>query len=205
MMWCVPFAVLALATSSSAVKHIYDFAIPHSNHTVDVKMIHAFNGTNPSSFYFKSDQDLPANSSVVIDSYAFLIEHPRSGRRVLFDLGLRKDFENLSPGALKAFGNPDGTLPLTVDKDVPTQLIEGGVPLESIDTIIWRYGPCTMSSFECSLLPISHSHFDHIGAIDKIPSTTQVVVGPGTLANSLPGYPVDPDSIHLASDFTSVA
>ncbi len=66
---------------------------------------------------------------------AFLIEHP-SGKRVLFDLGVRRDWENLSPriqGLIKK-----GGWHVTVEKGVAEILIENAVPLESIDAIIWR-------------------------------------------------------------------
>jgi L-ascorbate metabolism protein UlaG (beta-lactamase superfamily) len=51
----------------------------------------------------------------------------------------------------------------------------------------------------------SHSHFDHIGDVSKLPNSTQVFVGPGTLADALPGYPADNSSWNLESDFVYVS
>lgn len=48
-------------------------------------------------------------------------------------------------------------------KTVSEQLMKGGVELDSVNAVIW-----------------SHTHFDHIGDISIFPSTTELVVGPGT-------------------------
>jgi hypothetical protein len=40
--------------------------------------------------------------------------------------------------------------------------------------------------------------------MSKLPNSTRLLVGPGTLANALPGYPADPNSLNLASDFVYV-
>jgi L-ascorbate metabolism protein UlaG (beta-lactamase superfamily) len=48
---------------------------------------------------------------------------------------------------------------------------------------------------------LSHSHFDHVGDVSKLPPSTRLFVGPGTLKNALPGYPADNNSWNLASDF----
>lgn len=69
-----------------------------------------------------------------------------------------------------------------VTKDIPDQLIEHGVPLSDINAIIW-----------------SHSHIDHVGDPSVFPSSTSLVIGPGT---PRPGYPKDPTSTLLESAFT---
>lgn len=77
---------------------------------------------------------------------AFLIEHP-SGKRVMFDLGVRKDWKTMAPSVhevLKRIG-----CELTVKKDVAEILQEHGVELDSVDAIIWRcvgLGPGGFSS-----------------------------------------------------------
>jgi metal-dependent hydrolase (beta-lactamase superfamily II) len=73
-------------------------------------------------------------------SYATLIEHP-SGRKVLFDLGIRKDTENLAPGVLgiaKQFG-----WTMQNGKNVSEVLSENGISPKEIESVIW-----------------SHHHFD---------------------------------------------
>lgn len=50
----------------------------------------------------------------------------------------------------------------------------------------------------------SHWHWDHVGDASKFPPSADIVVGPGFKANFLPGYPNNPDSPMLASDFEYV-
>ena len=56
----------------------------------------------------------------------------------MFDLGARKDMENYAP-ALKEQALSHPLANLSVDRDIMEQLTEGGVTLESIDTVIWRW------------------------------------------------------------------
>ena len=69
-------------------------------------------------------------------AYSFLIEHPPSGRKILWDLGVRKDWENFAPRIQKRIR--DGGWQVTVEKGVAELLEEGGVKPEDIDSIIWR-------------------------------------------------------------------
>lgn len=66
--------------------------------------------------------------------YAFLLVHP-SGKRVLFDLGMRKGEEGLAPAVREILqrGHDVGFRGLVVEK-----LKEGGVSPADIDTVIWR-------------------------------------------------------------------
>ena len=79
-------------------------------------------------------------------SFSFLIEHPTSSRKLLFDLGMRKDWENLAPviwSQIKTIGSK-----ITVSKGVADILIDGGVKPEAIEAIIWR-----QVCVNCSSLP----------------------------------------------------
>ncbi|KAL4733521.1 hypothetical protein BDV11DRAFT_199856 [Aspergillus similis] len=62
---------------------------------------------------------------------------------------------------------------IDVSKDVADQLREEGVPLESIDAIVW-----------------SHHHFDHVGDPSVFPPSTALIVGPGFKSDktTFPGY-----------------
>lgn len=51
----------------------------------------------------------------------------------------------------------------------------------------------------------SHWHFDHIGDMSKFPPSVNIVVGPGFKENLLPGYPSNPESALLESDYTCVS
>lgn len=72
-------------------------------------------------------------------AYSFLVEHP-SGKRILFDLGVRKDWQNLAPRIVEHIRN--GRWKVDVKKNVADILHENGVPPESIDAIVWRYSTC---------------------------------------------------------------
>merc|ERR1711939_336883 len=110
-----------------------------------------------------------------INVAAFLIEHPASGKKVMFDLGVRKDYWNLPASMQKRLGF---VVPaLRVDKDVTEILQEKGLELDEISSVIW-----------------SHYHWDHTGSTEVFPKTTELVVGPGFKAKMLPGYPHNVDS-----------
>ncbi|KAK7022881.1 hypothetical protein VNI00_016868 [Paramarasmius palmivorus] len=153
-------------------------SIPPSSSTVSVRMI---NGSGPDasvpSVLFV-EPVLPGRESLPAPAYSFLIEH--DGQRILFDLGTRKDQENLSP-AYRAMLSTIGGFNITVEKDVVEQLEDGGIDAKDIDTVIW-----------------SHTHLDHIGDMSKFPPSTTLVIGPGSTRAS---YPTVPDALLLDSDF----
>lgn len=70
-----------------------------------------------------------------IPSWSFLIEHS-SGRKVLFDLGVRKDWENMAP--LIARMIKKNKWGVEVEKNVIEVLEEGGVKRGDIEAIVWR-------------------------------------------------------------------
>ncbi|KAI1627144.1 beta-lactamase-like protein [Exophiala viscosa] len=114
---------------------------------------------------------------------AYLIEHESSGKKVMFDLGVRKDWWNLSPVIHKRLGS---TIPgLRVDTDVPEILKNNGISLDSISSVIW-----------------SHYHWDHVGDMSLFPHSTEIVVGAGFKDSTVgPGYPEKEDSPLRSSDF----
>ncbi|EXJ72049.1 uncharacterized protein A1O5_04552 [Cladophialophora psammophila CBS 110553] len=126
----------------------------------------------------------PGHELLNLTCVAFLIEHTPSGRRVMFDLGVRKDFWNYAAVLQKRIGS---VIPsLRVDRDVPEILAEKGIALDSISSVIW-----------------SHYHWDHIGDMSLFPPSTELVVGPGFKAAPLllPGFPEKLDSPVRTSDF----
>ncbi|KAJ6137346.1 hypothetical protein N7471_003832 [Penicillium samsonianum] len=119
---------------------------------------------------------------------AFLIENERTGKRVMFDLGTRTDYWNLAPAVQRIFGLNSVMTGVKVDKDVAQILVEGGVSLDTIgNSCIWTY-----------------YHYEHCGDMSPFPPSTSITVGAGfTKAGFLPGYPENPTSPVLASDFES--
>ncbi|ROV97805.1 hypothetical protein VPNG_08654 [Cytospora leucostoma] len=117
--------------------------------------------------------------------YTFLVS--RGNRHVLFDLGVRTDWEALPPKVVQLV---KATTEVTgCDRDIASVLDDeaenGGLRIRSsdIEAIVW-----------------SHTHFDHTGDPSRFPPTTELVVGPGVKSAFWPGYPTDPDGSVLDSD-----
>ncbi|KAH8586260.1 beta-lactamase-like protein [Bisporella sp. PMI_857] len=122
-----------------------------------------------------------------VPDLAFLIEHEVSGQKVMFDLGIRKDYWNLPAVVLSRLGGGNSIPSLRVEKDVPEVLMENGIELGQISAVVW-----------------SHYHWDHIGDVSLFPPSTSLVVGPGFTASPtlMPGYPNNPISPVPADCFT---
>lgn len=112
-----------------------DITLPTSSSTVSVKVL---NITSPKSnipaAVFLSPIN-PGFDRLTAPTHAFLIEHS-SGRKILFDLGPRKDFTKLAPAVQGLLAHAE--FDMSVDLDIAEQLKAGGVFLEEIDTVIWR-------------------------------------------------------------------
>lgn len=134
----------------------------------------------PTNLFF--EPPIRGYDELSVPSYSFLIEHS-SGRKLLFDLGIRKDWENLSP-ATAGLIDKIGPAKLEVKKGVREQLEEHGVHGSSIEGIIW-----------------SHWHFDHTGDPSTFDAHTTLIVGPGFKEAFVPGYPANQDSVILESDY----
>ncbi|KAJ7578447.1 hypothetical protein C8J56DRAFT_1030833 [Mycena floridula] len=111
-----------------------DLGIPKSSATVDVKMFDVLTHS-PNTFLPAVDvifPVIPGRENLDGNMYAFLIEHSKTGIRAMFDLGLRKDFNNSSPfwTATGAFDS------VTIERDIVTQLHNGNISLES-DMTLW--------------------------------------------------------------------
>lgn len=153
--------------------------IPESQSTVDVYIIDttSFMSGFPASTFVKPL--VPGFDTINVGSYAFLIKHngskPSKYDTVLFDLGVRKDWENLPEtfvAAIKGSG-----CNINVETDVASILRDNGQDLNSVGGIIW-----------------SHWHFDHAGDPQTFPSSTDLIVGPGFKQGVMPGWPTAKDS-----------
>jgi hypothetical protein len=78
---------------------------------------------------------VPGYETFSLPSYAFLIENSE-GRKILFDLALRKDWENLTPEALHEIKS-DG-IKIKIEQDVLDILRQGGVNGEDIEAVVFR-------------------------------------------------------------------
>ncbi|KAJ7281437.1 beta-lactamase-like protein [Mycena rebaudengoi] len=138
-----------------------DFGIPSSLATVQIRVFNV------------------ANLTIVNAAHTLVLPHTASKRRLMFDLGMRNDTENFAPSVSAFFSS--GTIRVDPFKDITGLLEDGGIPLSSIETVIW-----------------SHSHFDHIGDMSKFPPTTNLLIGPGT---NTALFPDSPDGALQTSDF----
>ncbi|KAJ7180772.1 beta-lactamase-like protein [Mycena filopes] len=154
-----------------------DFGIPVSSATVQVRAINTVNVTFVNNLGASIIEPvLPGHETVAYPDYAFLIDHKNS--RFMFDLGLRSDPMNLAPSVSGVFAA--GILKLDSAKNLTTFLQSGGIPVASINEVIW-----------------SHAHFDHVGDMSKFPNTTNLVVGAETDTAT---YPQSASATLLASD-----
>ncbi|KAJ7512048.1 hypothetical protein B0H11DRAFT_2213849 [Mycena galericulata] len=156
--------------------------IPTSSSTVTVKVFDIMEDPGkvigPAAFLYTPI--LPGHETLRAPDFAFLVENVATKKRVMFDLGPRKDVENAAPQVAELA--KAGNMALPVSRDIIEQLTDGGVALDSIDAVVW-----------------SHVHFDHTGDMSKFPTSTDLVFGRETVLES---YVTNLKSTLLESDFT---
>ncbi|KAJ5638499.1 hypothetical protein N7528_000889 [Penicillium herquei] len=150
-----------------------DFIIPPGE-VITVKLINTVN-FGPAQLHRFMGPPVPGMETHPSNpSFSFLLEHS-SGRKLVFDLGIRKDYQNYAPKIAQYI--PTTKYNIEVTKNVIDVLEENGIPGEQIEAVIW-----------------SHWHWDHIGDPSTFPPTTDLIVGPGFKEAMLPAAPTDPDS-----------
>lgn len=136
----------------------------------------------PTEYFY--NPPIPSFGRVRSGCWSLLIEHP-SGRKLLYDLGMRKDWEKLPPGCgLKEYMSQGTLQSLSAEKNVSEILSEGGMELEGIEGVVW-----------------SHFHWDHTGDVSTFPKNVKLIMGEGAKEAFMPGWPTDPDAMTLDSDF----
>ena len=155
--------------------------LPQSNSTVELSLINTTTDlVCPAKVFVDPVQK--GHEYLNMPTFAFLVENKNLGKRVMFDLGCRKDWWNLSPAAYASIKH--GIPGIIIPKNVNDILHEGGVDDRKIDAVVW-----------------SHWHFDHIGDLSLFPQSTDLYVGPGFSENFMPGYPTNKDCEILDADF----
>lgn len=158
-----------------------DLKIPQSTTTVSVRIIDTTTKIDGIPLEPFVSPQIKGFTQLECCAFSFLIEHA-SGRKLLFDLGVRKDWENMAPRVVKRI--KDGGWTVSVDKGVRQILEEHGVNAGEIEGIVW-----------------SHWHWDHTGDVSSFEKSTALIVGPGFKKNFTPGYPTSKDAPILEADY----
>ncbi|KAM7213781.1 Beta-lactamase-like protein [Rhypophila decipiens] len=186
-----------------------DIHIPSSPQTVSVSIINTtstIHGAKTCDFF---GPPIKGHKWLAAPVFCFLIQHnehelstgrpiPGKTRRLVFDLGIRKDWWNSAPSlvnALRSIRDPPWTLETKESvRDIlatggrisgdHVQAVSAHIDIDTIEAIIW-----------------SHHHFDHTGDPSLFPLSTALIVGPGVTDSLLPGYPDGPESSLLKSDY----
>jgi hypothetical protein len=116
----------------------HELGIPASSSTVTVKAFDLIDDPGaiklPASAFFQPV--IPGHENLRCPDFAFLIESQSTKKRVMFDLGSRKDLENAAPCIAEQYKS--GAIVFPVNRDIVEQLRDAGVALESISAVIWR-------------------------------------------------------------------
>ncbi|KAJ5385600.1 hypothetical protein N7517_003511 [Penicillium concentricum] len=106
-------------------------SLPQSDHIVRVKLIDTTTYLTGIAKVFV-EPVVAGHETFNFNDLAFLIENERTGKKVMFDLGTRKDYWNLAPAVQRVLGLDSAMTGMKVDKDVAQILVEGGVSLDTI-------------------------------------------------------------------------
>lgn len=110
--------------------------LPAGSATVKVRPINTTTDMQLESIGF-FEPVIPGLETFSLTTLAFLLDHPNSGKKVLFDAGSRKDFWNFPPVVYGLILN--AAVGLKVEKNVSEILEEKGIDLRQINSVIWRY------------------------------------------------------------------
>ncbi|KAI4092054.1 MAG: hypothetical protein LQ344_003709 [Seirophora lacunosa] len=155
--------------------------IPESTSTVGIQIINSTSRIKGIPVKTFMEPGITGHDIMDCPAFSFLIDHP-NGTKLLFDLGVRKDWENVSARISKII--KEGGWSVSVEKGVADILQDGGIDPTSITAIIW-----------------SHFHWDHAGDPSTFPHSTDLIVGPGFKEAVAPGYPANQDAPILESDY----
>jgi hypothetical protein len=109
--------------------------IPPGQTTISVKLINPVNAGPAILNRFMVPPVPGLDTFKSFPSFSFLLEHS-SGRKLVWDLGIRKDYMNYSPKIASYI--PTTKYTLDVEKNVADILEENGIKGDEIEAVIWR-------------------------------------------------------------------
>lgn len=124
----------------SQLKKAPDLKLPKSNNICQVSIIDSTCDivVPPSTLI---EPHIKGHDWLNLPTYAFYIKNEKTGKQVLFDLGSRRDWQNLVPHVVDVLSH---RIPgLKVQKEVVDIIREGGVDPDDIEALIlshWHYG-----------------------------------------------------------------
>lgn len=143
---------------------------------------------NPPLFWRPSIEGF---DGIHVPIYCFLISHGK--RHVLFDLGVRRDWENYAPKTVDLIRR---TTQCHTEQNV-SEILDAHADAA---TLTDPASPAAVRSTDIEAIIWSHHHFDHIGDPSTFPASTALVVGPGVPRLCWPGYPRNQDAMVLDAD-----
>ncbi|RDW61492.1 hypothetical protein BP5796_11384 [Coleophoma crateriformis] len=157
-----------------------DLQIPLSTSTVHVQIINTTAHITDFPMSLMVYPVVKGHESLSAPVYSFLITHPSSNRKVVFDLGVRPDWQNLAPRVVRSVSQ----WTVKAEKGVKEILENEDIKTDEIEAVVW-----------------SHHHWDHVGDVSTFSKKTKLIVGPGFKKEFLPGYPANAESLILESDY----
>jgi hypothetical protein len=90
---------------------------------------------NAANFF---DHCIPGHETFNCVALAFLVTNQRTGRKVLFDAGGRKDYWNYALSITNRLKNSVNIKGIKCEKGVHDVLTDAGEKLEDLEAVIWR-------------------------------------------------------------------
>ncbi|RYP44066.1 hypothetical protein DL768_009435 [Monosporascus sp. mg162] len=135
------------------------------------------------------EPEMAGFDGIHVPIYCFLVSHGE--RHVLFDLGVRRDWDHYAPKTVDLIRR---TTQCRTEKNV-SEILD-----DYADCVAKAEAKPVVRSTDIEAVIWSHHHFDHIGDPSTFPSSTALVVGPGVKKLCWPAYPTNPDSLVLDTD-----
>lgn len=119
--------------SNPSPKQAPSIGLPKSNSTCTVSILDTTAEiTVPPSMLV--EPEIPGHKWLNLPDYSFHIKHDASGAELIFDMGIRVDWQNSVPAIVDLCGNHVPGMKVT--EDVPDLLTKGGVKLENLKAFI---------------------------------------------------------------------